>query len=111
MTRALAPVQRNAMALLEHATRARDGFGPHPDHFDVRTAEFLLLLRKHNPLESTPPHEPRFGDYARELGQYRLEAWALRVLRAGFEVVDHFQTRDVNWVLVTRPLDDASAAR
>jgi SAM-dependent methyltransferase len=57
-----------------------------------------------NPLEFTPPHEPRFGDYGREVGQYRLEAWALRVLRAGFEIVDHFQTRDVNWVLVTRPL-------
>jgi SAM-dependent methyltransferase len=52
----------------------------------------------------TPAHERRFGDFATETREYRLERWALRLMRAGFEVVDFFQTRDVNWVLVTRPL-------
>lgn len=52
----------------------------------------------------TPAHERRFGDFATEAKEYRLERWALRLMRAGFEIVDFFQTRDVNWVLVTRPL-------
>lgn len=53
-------------------------------------------------LTFTPPHVPERGDFLGELDEYRLERWVLQALRAGFEVVDHFQTRDVNWVLVTR---------
>jgi len=52
----------------------------------------------------TPPHEPRFGSYSHELAEYRVERWAIRLLENGCEIVDHFQTRDLNWVLVTRPM-------
>lgn len=55
-----------------------------------------------SPFEHTPPHEPSFGDFAREHSEYRLERWAMRMLAAGFEIVDFFSTRDVNTVLVTR---------
>jgi SAM-dependent methyltransferase len=57
----------------------------------------------------TPPHEPRFGDFAHEHGEYRLERWASHMLAAGHRVVDWFQTRDINWVLVTVPLDGDDA--
>ncbi len=53
-------------------------------------------------LAFTPAHSPEFGDFAREHQQYRLERWALRLLKAGFVLADHFQTRDVNWVIVSR---------
>ena len=56
------------------------------------------------PFSYTPPHEPRFGEFQRELAEYRLEYWALALLKAGYEIVDYFPTRDVNWVIVTRPL-------
>jgi SAM-dependent methyltransferase len=52
----------------------------------------------------TPPHEPRFGDFAAEQAGYKLESWARIVLREGWVVVDHFSSRDNNCVLVTRPL-------
>lgn len=75
----------------------------------------LASIRHRGPLRTlldprlafTPPHSPEFGDFAHEHQQYRLERWALHVVRAGFVVIDHFQTRDVNWVLVTRR-DDAA---
>lgn len=57
------------------------------------------------PFRYTAPHEPRFGPYPHELQEYRLEKWALRFLREGFEVIDYFQTRDTSWAFVTRPLD------
>ncbi len=53
-------------------------------------------------LRYTPAHSPEFGDFPHEFAQYRLERWGLRILRAGFVILDHFQTRDVNWVIVTR---------
>lgn len=55
-------------------------------------------------LEYTVPHEPRFGSFAHELTEYRLDRWALRLMRAGFEVVDWFQTADFNYVIITRPI-------
>jgi SAM-dependent methyltransferase len=70
----------------------------------VRTsvADRGLLRTLKSPFEHTPPHEPTFGDFAREHSEYRLERWAMRMLEAGFEIVDFFSTRDVNTVLVTR---------
>lgn len=61
---------------------------------------FATLL---DPLGHTPPHAPEFGPFRLEHTEYRLERWALRCLRADFEIVDFFQTRDTNWVLVTKP--------
>ena len=54
-----------------------------------------------DPTVFTPPHAPEFGPFVKEHDEYRLERWALHFLRAGFRVVDYFQTRDVNWVIVT----------
>jgi SAM-dependent methyltransferase len=70
----------------------------------VRTsvADRGVLRTLRSPFEHTPPHEPAFGDFAREHSEYRLERWAMRMLEAGFEIVDFFSTRDVNTVLVTR---------
>ena len=59
-----------------------------------------------SPFEHTPPHEPNFGSFAQEHAEYRVEKWALKMLEAGFEIVDFFSTRDVNTVLVTRRLED-----
>lgn len=56
------------------------------------------------PLHFTVPHEPRFGSFRDELSGYRLEEWSRIVMQHGFMVVDYFQTREVNWALVTRPL-------
>jgi SAM-dependent methyltransferase len=68
----------------------------------LRGAGPFSLLR--DPFGYTPPHSPAFGSFAEEHEGYRLERWAAHMLRAGLEVVDHFQTRDVNWVIVTRPV-------
>jgi len=57
------------------------------------------------PFNYTVPHEPRFGSFAYELEEYRLERWALRLLRSGFEILDWFKTSDINQVFITRPLD------
>lgn len=56
------------------------------------------------PFRFTPPHEPKFGSFSDEVRGYRLEAWANTLIRNGFMIVDFFQTREVNWVIVTRPL-------
>jgi SAM-dependent methyltransferase len=69
----------------------------------IRTNGVLFALR--NPLSYTPPHEVKFGDFPRELGQYRLERWAHKLMLEGYEIIDWFQTRDVNWVFITRPID------
>ncbi len=69
----------------------------------LRSSGLRATLR--DPFGFTPPHEARFGGYDRELDEYRLEKWALRVLRAGYEIVEYFQTRDTNWVLVTRAIE------
>jgi SAM-dependent methyltransferase len=58
-----------------------------------------------NPWAYTPPHEPKFGDFAAERRGYRLESWAQLVMSEGWAVVDFFASRDVNCVLVTRPVD------
>ena len=63
-----------------------------------------LLRTVAGPFNYTIPHEPRFGSFAYEMTEYRLERWALRLFRAGFEVLDWFQTSDINYVFVTRPL-------
>lgn len=55
------------------------------------------------PLAHVPPHSPEFGSYADERREYRLERWVARLLRGGFEIVDYFPTRDVNWAILTRP--------
>lgn len=68
----------------------------------LRGAGPLSLLR--DPFGYTPSHSPEFGTFAEEHQGYRLERWAAHMLRAGLEIVDHFQTRDVNWVIVTRPV-------
>jgi SAM-dependent methyltransferase len=57
-----------------------------------------------SPFGHTTPHEPRFGDFGYELEQYRLDSWSLRMLSAGFEVTEWFQTSDLNHVIVTRPI-------
>lgn len=67
-----------------------------------------LLRTLANPFNFTPAHEPRFGDYTRELSEYSLERWALRLYMAGFQIVDVFQTRDTNWVFVTRATEQAA---
>jgi SAM-dependent methyltransferase len=54
----------------------------------------------------TPPHEPKFGDFAAEQDGYRLESWARRMIEEGWVIVDHFSSRDVNCVLITRPLPE-----
>lgn len=53
-------------------------------------------------LGRTPPHAPEFGDFGKELAEYRLERWSYACLRAGYEIVDYFPTRDVNWAILTR---------
>jgi len=68
----------------------------------IRDRGLLGTLRK--PVY-TPPHEPKFGDFTAEHAGYRREAWAQRIISSGWVVVDHFQTRDVNCVLITQPLD------
>ena len=57
-----------------------------------------------DPVGYTPPHDATRGDYASELANYRLEKWAEAILRNGAEIRDYFPTRDLNWVLVTRPM-------
>ena len=59
-----------------------------------------------NPVSYTQPHEPKFGDFGAEHEGYRREAWAQRVIRAGWVVLDHFQSRDINVVLITQPLPE-----
>lgn len=68
----------------------------------VRSRGLRKTLRK--PLNFTIPHEPSFGSFEDELRAYRLESWARRLIEQGFQIVDFFQTREVNWVLVCRPL-------
>jgi SAM-dependent methyltransferase len=63
-----------------------------------------LLKTAADPFNYTVPHEPRFGSFAHELAEYRLDRWALPLLRAGFEILDWFQTSDINWVVITRQL-------
>ena len=63
-----------------------------------------LLGTLADPVGFTTPHEPRYGSFSREQDEYRLETWTLQVMASGFQVMDYFQTRDVNWVLVTRPM-------
>lgn len=65
----------------------------------VRNRRLAAIL---DPTVFTPPHAPEFGPFTVEHDEYRLERWALRFLKAGFSIVDYFQTRDVNWVFVTR---------
>ena len=55
-----------------------------------------------NPFGFTPAHEPRVGDYRKELSEYRIDRWAMHIMRAGFAVIDYFQTEDINWVIVSR---------
>jgi len=57
-----------------------------------------------NPDEFTPPHEPVMGSCSAEQRTYRLERWTRLCMEAGYEITDHFQTRDTNWVIVTRPM-------
>lgn len=57
-----------------------------------------------NPGAFTPPHEPAMGSNEKEQSAYRLERWTGLFMEAGYEVLDYFQTRDTNWVIVTRPM-------
>lgn len=66
----------------------------------VRDRGIGRTLRR--PLAHVPPHSPEFGTYSDERREYRLERWVARLLRAGFEIVDFFPTRDVNWTVLTR---------
>jgi SAM-dependent methyltransferase len=60
-----------------------------------------------NPAAYTPPHEPKFGDFAAERNGYRLEGWSRRIIREGWAIVDYFASRDINCVLVTRAIDES----
>ncbi len=70
----------------------------------LRTGELLKWLS--SPDGFTPPHEPKFGDFGVELHEYSLEGWAAHIYRAGYIVIDYFQSRDNNWVYVTAPRVD-----
>ncbi|MBN1866460.1 class I SAM-dependent methyltransferase [Candidatus Sumerlaeota bacterium] len=68
----------------------------------VRHRGWWMTLK--DPVGYTPPHDPHRGDFASEHAGYRLEKWSEAILRNGAEIRDYFPTRDLNWVLVTRPL-------
>lgn len=96
-------ILNNAVDRLDWYVMYRDGLSPARRVLDsVRARGVKKTLR--NPGSYTQPHEPKFGDFGTEHMGYRREAWAQRVIRAGWVVVDHFQSRDNNVVLVTQPL-------
>jgi SAM-dependent methyltransferase len=55
-----------------------------------------------DPFGYTPPHDGTRGDFNDEFRDYKLEKWAEWLFESGFVILDYFQTRDNNWVFVTR---------
>ncbi len=55
-----------------------------------------------DPFGYTPAHDGTRGDFNDEFNDYKLEKWAEWIYESGFSILDYFQTRDSNWVFVTK---------